>query len=62
MNLSYISRLECVQAAIEAQLASMAVSTPERKVGIVTFNGDVTIYGDGTTDPYILTGDRLNNF
>lgn len=40
----------------------MAKYTPDRKVGIVTFNGDVSVIGDGTTDVATITGDRLNNF
>lgn len=34
----------------------------ERKVGVVTFNGEVNVLGDGTKDPQIITGDKLNNF
>lgn len=59
---TYVSRLECVQAAIESQLHAMSITSSTRKVGLVTFSSDVTIYGDGVTDPVILTGNRLNNF
>ena len=34
----------------------------KRKVGVVTFNNDVTIIGDGTKDPQVITGDKLNNY
>jgi hypothetical protein len=61
-GVTYISRMQCVQASIESQLEEMARACPERKVGIVTFNSDVTIIGDGTTDPYTLAGDKLNSF
>ena len=61
-QVTYVSRLECVQAAIEAQLQSMALSVPSRKIGLVTFNHEITIYGDGTSDPLILAGNKLNNF
>lgn len=61
-QLTYVSRLECVQAAIEAQLQSMAISTPERKIGLITFNSEVTIIGDGTSEAVTLTGDKLYNF
>jgi Sec23/Sec24 zinc finger/Sec23/Sec24 trunk domain len=61
-QVTYISRLECVQAAIESQLESMSILAPKRKIGLVTFNSDITIYGDGTSDPVILTGDKLNSF
>jgi hypothetical protein len=36
--------------------------TPERKIGIVTFNGDVTIIGDGTKEPITITGDKLKDY
>ena len=59
---TYVSRLECVQAAIESQLQSMSISTPNRKVGLIAFNSEISIYGDGSSDPSILTGNKLNNF
>lgn len=37
----------------------MAQGAGERKVGVVTFNGDVTIIGDGTKDPMTIAGDKL---
>jgi hypothetical protein len=61
-GVTYISRMQCVQASIESQLEEMARACPERKVGIVTFSSDVTIIGDGTTEAYTLAGDKLNSF
>ena len=61
-NVTYVSRMQCVQAAIESQLEEMTKYSPDRKVGIVTFNNEVTIIGDGTTDSQSITGDRLSNF
>lgn len=40
----------------------MSTGAANRKVGVVTFNNDVTIIGDGTKDPQVITGDKLNNF
>jgi len=37
----------------------MALGAENRKVGVVTFNNEVTILGDGTKNPYTITGDRL---
>jgi len=37
-----------VQAAIESQVDLMKNDNPKRKVGLVTFNNEVTIVGDGT--------------
>ena len=35
---------------------------PNRKVGLVIFNDDVVMIGDGIADPIFIAGDRLNNF
>jgi len=40
-----------VQAAVETQIEQMAKGASNRKVGIVTFNGDVTVIGDAMSDP-----------
>lgn len=61
-GVTYISRLQCVQAAIDSQIEAMSKATPLRKVGLVTFNNEVTIIGDGTKDTYTLNGDRLYNY
>lgn len=59
---TYVSRLECVQAAIEAQLQTLAQACPTQKIGLVTFNSEVTIHGDGSGDPVIIAGNKMNNF
>ena len=58
---TYISRIQCVKAAIESQIEEMAKGAQERKIGIVTFNNEVSVIGDGTKDPQIITGDHLND-
>lgn len=40
----------------------MAREAPERKLGIVTFNHEVTIIGDGSKDPSVIAGDKLYNY
>jgi hypothetical protein len=40
----------------------MALGSENRKVGVVTFNNEVTVLGDGTKNPQTITGDRLNDF
>jgi hypothetical protein len=40
----------------------MALGSENRKVGVVTFNNEVTILGDGTRNPQTITGDKLNDF
>lgn len=58
---TYISRIQCVKAAIESQIEEMSKGANQRKVGIVTFNNEVSVIGDGTKDPQTITGDRLND-
>mmetsp|Transcript_41405 Transcript_41405/g.36772 ORF Transcript_41405/g.36772 Transcript_41405/m.36772 type:complete len:124 (-) Transcript_41405:1168-1539(-) len=33
---------------------------PDRKAGLVVFNDDVLIVGDGLSNPITITGDKLN--
>ena len=61
-NMTYISRMQCVQAAIDNQITEMAKGAPERKLGIVTFNHEVTIIGDGSKNPQVIAGDKLYNY
>lgn len=35
--------------------------TPKRKVGLITFNHEVQIFGDGSNEPVIITGAKLNS-
>ena len=43
---TYVSRRDCVQAAIKAQLQELVRQQSERHVGLVTFNEEVSVYGD----------------
>ena len=61
-NVTYVSRLQWVQAAIESQLIEMKTEKSKRKVGLVSFNGDVTIIGDGSQVPQVISGDKLKNY
>lgn len=61
-NKTYVSRLQCVQAAIDQQINMMASGANQRKVGIVTFNNEVQVIGDGVKDPQTITGDHLENY
>jgi hypothetical protein len=59
---TYISRMQCVQAAIEKQLNELAHGAPKRKIGLVTFNNEVTLIGDASVPPKVLTGDKLQDY
>jgi len=40
-------------------MIDMSAGAGGRKVGVVTFNGEVTVIGDGTMDPVTIAGDKL---
>jgi len=44
---NYISRKNCVLAAIENQLKDLKKNFPNRKIGLVIFNSEVCVIGDG---------------
>ena len=61
-NKTYVSRIQCVKSAIDSQVNDMANGAEQRKVGIVTFNHEVSVIGDGTQEAQLITGDKLNDF
>lgn len=60
-QVTYISRLQAVQAAVSSQLAALKASHPRKRVALVTFGNEVRILGDGTSPEMEVAGDRLNN-
>lgn len=40
-GMTYVSRIQCVKAAIDSQINDMANGAGQRKIGIVTFNHEV---------------------
>lgn len=61
-NVTYVSRMQCLQAAIDQQITDMQNGATDRKLGIVSFNNEVNVLGDGAIDPQIITGDKLNDY
>lgn len=61
-NVTYVSRMQCLQAAIEQQISDMGNGAPDRKIGLVTFNNEVSIIGDGSADPLTVAGDKLEDY
>jgi hypothetical protein len=49
-----------MQAAVEAQIQDLKAAHPNQKVGLVTFNEEVTVIGDGTSAPITIAGDKLS--
>ena len=54
--------MQCVQAAIDSQLTEMVQGAPDRKIGLVTFNHEVSVHGDSTNPVQTLAGDKLLNY
>ena len=62
-RVNLLSRLECVKAAINSQIEIMKVASSSKKVGLVTFESNVNIVGDGTQKPKVIsTNDMLMNY
>lgn len=61
-NITYATRLQCVQAAIASQIETLYKENPNTKVGIITFNSEVTLLGDGTQQQVSIVGDKLNQY
>ena len=57
-----VSRLEAVKAAVDTQIEKMAKENPNRKVGFVTFEADVKLYGDCTQDPFTVDVKYFDDF
>ncbi|XP_022293240.2 circularly permutated Ras protein 1-like isoform X1 [Crassostrea virginica] len=60
-DVTYVSRLQAVQAAVDHQLEEMIKQHPNRRVALITFNSEVTIIGDGSQTPVTVAGDKLTN-
>ena len=61
-NVTYVSRLQAVQAAVASQIESLAKSAPRKRVAIVEFSADVSIHTDAAADaPTKIEGDHLND-
>ncbi|XP_066269460.1 circularly permutated Ras protein 1-like isoform X1 [Branchiostoma lanceolatum] len=58
----YVTRLECMTAAIARHLERLELDTPNRQVAIVTFQSHVQLFGDGRYPPTDVTGDTLNSY
>ncbi|XP_043561948.1 circularly permutated Ras protein 1 [Chiloscyllium plagiosum] len=55
----HVSRLQSVQEAILRSLSLMTQTCPQKRVALVTFNDEVTVYGDGLGEPIRLSDYQL---
>jgi hypothetical protein len=61
-NTTYVSRLQCLQGAIESNLNDLQKACPNRKIGFVVFNNEVVGIGDGSKPEVKINGNNLNEF
>jgi len=61
-NVSYVSRLQCVQGAISSLIDDLKANKADTRVGLVTFSDKVSIHGDGSGQPFVVSGSSLNDF
>jgi len=57
-----VSRLQCVQAAVEQKILKLAQEYPNKRVGLITFSDEVTVIGDGSQASFTVAGDRLDSW
>lgn len=57
----YVSRLECVKAAVAIQLTELSRAHPNRRVMLITFSDRVIIHGDASKkfSKTVVMGDKL---
>ena len=41
------NRLELCKRAVQSQIQAMAASNPDRKIGLVAFDNEIEVIGDG---------------
>ncbi|KNC53636.1 circularly permutated Ras protein 1 [Thecamonas trahens ATCC 50062] len=61
-NTTYISRLQCMQAAVETQIETLAATEPAVRAGLVTFASDVKVVGDAAAAEHTIAGDHLDDY
>jgi hypothetical protein len=57
----FVSRLQCVATACHQQIAETMKSFPRHRLCLVTFAGEVTLHGDCTATPTVLSGTILSD-
>jgi hypothetical protein len=61
-GVTYISRKQCVLAAIENQINEIKSNDPNKRVGLISFNNEVVVFGDCKKDPHHIVGDKLQKY
>ncbi|KAH3765380.1 Ras GTPase [Pelomyxa schiedti] len=60
----FVSRLQCVKAAIDTHFQRLFKQHPHKKVMLMTFGNAITIYPNTTTttDPIVIEGETLHDY
>ncbi|XP_078000409.1 circularly permutated Ras protein 1-like [Glandiceps talaboti] len=58
-DVTYVSRLQAMQSAVDHNLGKLLKDCSTKRIGLVTFNNEVTVISDGVEQPVTVTGDRL---
>jgi hypothetical protein len=59
---SFISRIDCVKSAVQTMLDRTSIQYPNKRAILITFNSEVTVIGDGSQEPQVITGDKLEDY
>ncbi len=51
-----------MQAAVDTHLQRLCVQNPNKRVILITFNNEVTVWGDGSSVCQTITGDKLSDY
>lgn len=57
----YVSKLQCVQAAVNIAITETARASPKSRVVLITFADDVHVYDGASAQPLVIAGDKLND-
>jgi hypothetical protein len=61
-GVSYVSRLQCVQGAISSLIENVKEQKQETRIGLVTFSDKVSIHGDASGQPFVVSGNALDDY
>ncbi|XP_050393122.1 circularly permutated Ras protein 1 isoform X2 [Patella vulgata] len=59
-NVTNVSRLQAMQAAVDKQLEDLIKDHPNRRVAIIAFNNELLVMGDGSTTDQTIAGSKLD--
>ncbi|KAJ3432923.1 hypothetical protein M0812_21869 [Anaeramoeba flamelloides] len=60
-EISWVSRLQCLKIAVGNQIEELSRQYPDRKVVLVTFSNEVTVYGSGMNESLVVKDQDLDN-